>query len=279
MIYEKAINTVQAKSTGQARKQQHEITINFHPDRYTAQGLPLLVTLANDQRLKSQFETGTSNGGLSAYAGGARWQWEQRVFDGIYDDCKPKERPKYGALNYRQLETGASPRFGSAFFRLKPHVLQRTTFCYPDSVFEPENFATADYLSPLIALADADDIDPLDAYIEAQIHGPLDLNQDVAALVLDPAFRGTEIELQARKLPVALEWHAGYELSAGAIAQHPDYRGAEIVSIAQEIAVQGQISPSLLGRAIKHLGYEPQVIKKVWHYLARFGYQGRRFLP
>ena len=274
-IYARAIETIRAKSAGQPDKTQHEITINFHPDRYTPAGLPLLVSIANDQCLKSQFETGSSNGGLSAYKGGARWQWEQRVFDGVYDTCEPGERPKYGALNHKQLETGASPRFGSAFFRLQPHALQRSTFCYPDSYFEPDHFATCEYLAPLIALANSTNPDPLDAYIEAQIHGPINLQQDVAAIVLDPVFRGTEIEHQAQQLPIETQWHNGFELSTSIIAQHVDYRGQETVGLAKEIAIDEHINPQILGMAVNQSGYNPQAIKKVWHYLARFGYQSK----
>ncbi|GAL20136.1 hypothetical protein JCM19235_4336 [Vibrio maritimus] len=42
------------------------ITINFHPDRLTADNTPLLLAMAQSGVLKSQFETQTSNGGLTA---------------------------------------------------------------------------------------------------------------------------------------------------------------------------------------------------------------------
>lgn len=272
-LYKQAVETIRVKSVGQPEDLQHEITINFHPDRYTSEGLPLLIALANSQYLKSQFETGTSNGGLSAYVGGARWKWEQRVFEGVYDSCAPEERPKYGALNYKQLNTGASPRFGSAFFRLKPHILKRTTFCYPDSHLEPDDFATSEHLTPLIALADSGTPDALDAYIEAQIHGAINLQQDVAAIVLDPVFRNTKIELQAQQLPIETQWHAGFELNTSVIAQHSAYRGRETVELAKGIAINDKLDPQILGIAVNELGYDQQAIKKVWHYLARFGYQ------
>lgn len=51
---------------------------------------------------RNQFETGTSNGGLTARPGGARWRWEQRIFGGAYDDAPAGERPRYGALNHRR---------------------------------------------------------------------------------------------------------------------------------------------------------------------------------
>ena len=61
----------------------------------------------------------------------------------MYDDAPPAERPKYGALDHRRRPNGAAPRFGSAHLRLAPAVLDRTTFCFPDSVFEPTAFGTA----------------------------------------------------------------------------------------------------------------------------------------
>jgi hypothetical protein len=44
------------------------ITLNFHPDRDDP---PILAALAAGGRYRSQFATGTSNGGLSAHAGAA----------------------------------------------------------------------------------------------------------------------------------------------------------------------------------------------------------------
>ena len=55
------IEIISAKSLGKPESQAYEITINFHPDRFTPSGLPLLEAIADDQCLKSQFETGTSN--------------------------------------------------------------------------------------------------------------------------------------------------------------------------------------------------------------------------
>ena len=62
------------------------VTLNFHPDRMVA-GATVLERLALEGVYRSQFETGTSNGGLTAHAGGARWRWEQRLFGHAYDDA------------------------------------------------------------------------------------------------------------------------------------------------------------------------------------------------
>lgn len=119
------------------------INLHFHPERLTTDGLTVLAALRRDGVYRSQFETGTSNGGLTAHEGGDRWRWEQRLFGGVYDDAPVGERPKYGALNHRQRNVGASLRFGSAHLRLVEDVLDRTTFCFPDSAFDPHHLGTA----------------------------------------------------------------------------------------------------------------------------------------
>ena len=98
------------------------ITLNFHPDA-RIQGELTIERLAREGFYKSQFETGTSNGGLTAKPDGDRWGWESDIFGGAYDDADPALRPKYGALNFRNSMTGGSPRFGSCHLRLRPHVL------------------------------------------------------------------------------------------------------------------------------------------------------------
>jgi len=245
------------------------VTLNFHPDRCLA-GLPILESLAHDGIYRSQFETGSSNGGLTAHPGGDRWRWESRIFGGAYDDAAPTERPKYGALNYRKQRAGASPRFGSAHLRLTGEVLTRSTFCFPDSVFEPVHFGVAARMS-LIELAVEADVDLLDDYIEAQVHGPIRLLGDVEALVLDPCFHGTEVERRARSLPCAVEWHDGFTLSTKELRRHPDYRGQEFVDLGLQIARDSSLDARVIGDAANSGSYDEQALKRVWHYVARFG--------
>nr|WP_329182498.1 DUF3626 domain-containing protein [Streptomyces sp. NBC_01477] len=248
------------------------VTLNFHPDRSAACGTPVLARLAEDGVYRSQFVTGTSNGGLTAYPGGDRWRWESRMFGGAYDDAPAHTRPVYGALNFRRRVTGGAPRFGSAHFRLTARTLPRATFCYPDSFYEPSHFGVAAVMS-LIALAESGDGvgDPLDDYIEAQVHGPVLLARHVEALVLDPSHRGTSVEAAARRLPCPVEWHPGFALTVGELRRHPDYRGPEIVALGAEIAVDGRLDPRVLGAAARAGRHDPQSLKRVWHYVARYG--------
>ncbi|MCG9780723.1 DUF3626 domain-containing protein [Photobacterium damselae] len=272
-IIEQVLKNIQSKSLGEAHSLNCAVTINFHPDRFTVNNVSLLQAIGNDRLLKSQFETGTSNGGLTAYTGGERWLWEQRVFDGAYDNVPNNLRPKYGALNFRNYETGASPRFGSSYFQLKTHTLQRTTFCFPDSFFEPEDFATSNHIKHLIDLASSSNTDYLDNYIEAHIHGPLSLDDDIECIVLDPIYRSTNIEKSALKLRLPIKWHNGYELSLREMSLYPDYRGQQFIELAKEIAQRGKINARILGLAVTEKGYDELDVKKIWHYLARFGYQ------
>lgn len=268
--YERAIAHVASLATGGPVDPSWRVTLHFHPDRLAA-GVPILRVMADDGVYRSQFETGTSNGGLTAYPGGDRWRWESRIFGGAYDDGPPGERPKYGSLNFRRRRVGGSPRFGSSHLRLRPETLDRTTFCYPDSVFEPRNVGVTARLSTLIDLAETDDRDPLDDYIEAQVHGVIDLGRDVEALVLDPCYRGTPTEDEARALPCPIEWHGGFTLTTAELRRHPGYRGPEYVDLGVSLARDGRLDPRIIGEASRTGRYDEQALKRVWHYVARFG--------
>ncbi|WP_370935633.1 DUF3626 domain-containing protein [Amycolatopsis sp. cg13] len=266
--WERAVAHVAALATGGPANPAWRVTLHFHPDRLVG-GVPILESLARDGRYRSQFETGVSNGGLTAHPGGDRWRWESRLFAGAYDDVEATHRPKYGSLNFRGRKSGGSPRFGSAYLRLARHTMSRTTFAYPDSVFEPTAFGVEARLSELVAIAKSDAQDVLDDYIEAQVHGEVDLARDVEALVLDPSYRGTEIEAAARNLGT-VEWHDGFRIATEELLRHPDYRGPEFTALGAELAEDGQLDPRILGKAT---GQDDQALKRVWHLLARFGNQ------
>ncbi|MDB4766135.1 DUF3626 domain-containing protein [bacterium] len=264
----KALAAVAVHANGPPIDPAFRVTINFHPDRISG-NTNLLKVLATDMVLRSQFETKTSNGSLSAHEGGDRWLWESRMFSGAYDLAPAYRRPKYGALNHRRKSVGASPRFGSSHFRLAAHVLQRTTFCYPDSVFAPEDYGNALNMG-LIPICDSDHRDELDQYIEAQVHGPVVLSRDVEALVLDPCYIGTFVETNAMTLPVVVEWHSGFRVAIETLRQFPEYRGQRYVDLASKFAVDRWLTPDAIGQAATSGEHSNDDLKRVWHYLARF---------
>ncbi|GGU07603.1 DUF3626 domain-containing protein [Nocardioides albus] len=242
------------------------ITLQFHPDWPYAGGL-VIESMARDGAYRSQFETGTSNGGLTAHPGGDRWRWESRLFGSCYDHAPAADRPVYGAWNRRDDPYGGAIRFGSAHLRLRPEVLERCTFCFPDSVLEPTDFGGPEMLPQLSAMADASGFDDLDECVEAHVHGGVVIERDAEAVVLDPSFRGTKVEAAARELGCAVEWHPGFRVSSAGL--DPGYRGQEHVDLAQSLG--DVLTPDLLGDAARSGDYDPQSVKRVWHYLARFG--------
>ncbi|MFJ4716008.1 DUF3626 domain-containing protein [Streptomyces sp. NPDC088785] len=266
---ERALRHVAGTASGPPVDPALRVTLNFHPDR-VSRGRPILDAMAETGGYRSQFVTGTSNGGLTAHPGGDRWRWESRIFGRAYDTAPARDRPVYGALNFRRKPAGGAPRFGSAHFRLAAETLSRTTFCYPDSFHEPVDFGVADRMG-LVELALADQQDDLDDYIEAQVHGPVRPALDVEALVLDPCYRGTAVEDAARRLGCAVEWHQGFRLTVGELRRHPGYRGQEHVDLGVRIAADGVLDPRVIGEAVRTGRHDPQALKKVWHYVARFG--------
>ncbi|WP_427893175.1 DUF3626 domain-containing protein [Kribbella sp. GL6] len=240
------------------------LTVQFHPN--WPHGARMVVeAMVGDGVYRSQFATGISNGGLSAFPGGDRWRWESRLFGGRYDDQPGAARPVYGVWNRRADVYGGAIRFGSSYLRLKPEVVERATFCFPDSARDPQDYGGLDSLPQLCALADAAENDDLDDYVEAHIHGPVEFAKDVEALVLDPSFIGTPVDVAARGLGCAVEYHPGFRGTPATF--DPAYRGPETVALAQQLGPE--LTPYLLGNAARE--HPPQAIKYVWHCLARYG--------
>lgn len=265
----RALAAVAARCAGGTLGSHARITVHFQPDRLHS-GRTLLYILARDGVYRSQFETGTSNGGLTAVVGGDRWRWESALFDGAYDDAPAVERPKYGSLDQKGAAYGASPRFGSAFLRLRSDCLRRATFCFPDSVFGPTWFATHDRLATLPESHPAVS-DPLDDYVEVHLHGTLNVAHDVEALVLDPCFQGTDVERDAEGLPCPIEWHPGFRLDVATLEAQEAYRGPAAVALGRELSVDGWLTPRELGVAAREGRTSAQTLKHLWHLLAAFG--------
>lgn len=256
------------------------LVLHFHPG-WAAGGRTVVDALAASGTYLSQWVTGTSNGGLTARPGGDRWAWESRLFAGRYDAAPPDDRPVYGAWNRHDDPYGAAPRFGSAYLRLRPGVVERSTFCWPDSVFDPRAFGGVDRLADLCALADAGVLDPtllpaaaadlplndpLNDYVEAHVHGGVTLTDDVEAAVVDPSDLEEHGDALSR-LPCPVEVHPGYAVAARDI--DPGYRGQVPVDLARHLG--DELTPALLGAAQRSGRHDPQAIKWLWHCLARFG--------
>ncbi|NOW00509.1 DUF3626 domain-containing protein [Isoptericola chiayiensis] len=262
-----AVAHVRDRSRGGPVPPSSRVVLHFHPDAPAGDGT-VMEALAEHGVYRSQFETGTSNGGLTAYPGGDRWRWESRLFGGVYDDGPAAGRPRYGALLLDGDPYGAAPRFGSAYLRLRAHLLARMTFAYPDSAHAPRHVGTADRFDLAARLLAEPRPDPLDRYVEAHVHGGVVVADHVEAVVLDPSYRGTPVAHAARRLRCPVEWHPGY--LAALTAFDPDYRGAAPVALAERIAGGGELTPARLG-PWRRADVDARTLKQVWHLLARYG--------
>lgn len=92
----RALAHVADRSTGDPLDPSLRVTLNFHPH--------FLHDLADDGVYRSQFATGTSNGGLTARPGGDRRRWESRIFGGAYD-----EAPRTAARSTAPSTSAAAP--------------------------------------------------------------------------------------------------------------------------------------------------------------------------
>ena len=126
----------------------------------------------------------------------------------------------------------------------------------------------------------------LDTQIEAQVHGPVDLQQDVEMLVADPAFTATVtgalLRELALKFEIPLRWHGGFRL---AVPDVPDeFRGPAMPLLARCIAGNdGVLDAAVIGAAEASLHAQPdawidwghaealQHLKQLWHVLVRYG--------
>ena len=270
------------------------VTMNFHPDRFSGNRKLIIENLLKDGLYLGQFQTGTTNGGKTAYAGGDRFLWEERLFSGAYPDDTPY-RPKYGALNVLNFLDGASARFGSCYFTLKQSALKQCTFAYGDSSTNPETLCTIHSFYGIVSalLGDATDngkflnIDNcsldkavqilashdyppqemgrnLEFCIETHIHGDILLDEDIEALYLDSSFKDTEIHCLADALSlkyhVDLRWIPKRQISVSSIDEN--FRGPMIKPLAGKIdrlfgSGEGVINAALIGKASRTSMTEP----------------------
>jgi Protein of unknown function (DUF3626) len=62
---------------------------------------------------------------------------------------------------------------------------------------------------------------------------------------------------------------AHLRLAVDVLRKHPDYRGPRYVDLGTRLAVDGVLTPRVIGAAVGQ--HDEQDLKRVWHYLARFG--------
>ena len=229
-------------------------------------------------------------------------------------------RPKYGSLRLIGHSDGPSPRFGSCYFLTKPEMSKFASFTYLDSYMNPKEKGTINCIEEILAcfLSECFERDyalgekgirpnelvikinqslnqdytsiskkpiskNLDHYVEAQIHTEITLRNDIDYLIVDSAYRHTEYENLFNQVcelnSIELLWNEGRELEIQDIPKN--FRGSEMPTIAEEIAVNNKINAYVLGLAEKRYKNEieeerirqikNQQLKYLWHILIKYG--------
>ena len=143
---------------------------------------------------------------------------------------------------------------------------ERATFCYPDSAFEPDRISHGSDVASLVDRMRKASADALDRYVEAHVHGGVVFERDAASIVLDPCFRGTRVEEVANQLGCTVDFHDGFSLrTADADA---GYRGVAAAILAQGLGPR--LTPDVIGAAARSGKYDRQLLKYVWHLMARY---------
>jgi hypothetical protein len=131
----------------------------------------------------------------------------------------------------------------------------------------------------------------LDSCIEAQVHGSINLRQDIERLVIDPAFEGTStgaiLNEISCKYEMPIQYHCGFQLPVHAVPD--DFRGPAMPKLARRIAGDGLVDAAVIGAAEATLYSQPdlwrdwgsreetlQHLKQLWHVVVHYGAPARR---
>eukprot|EP00812_Abedinium_dasypus_P010012 NODE_365_length_1631_cov_362.512690.p1 GENE.NODE_365_length_1631_cov_362.512690~~NODE_365_length_1631_cov_362.512690.p1 ORF type:complete len:307 (+),score=57.09 NODE_365_length_1631_cov_362.512690:3-923(+) len=157
--------------------------------------------LARDAYYRNLFETHRGGGTVDT---DMRAKWEDELFGGHYVHAVPHERCKYGALNVTNDPLGvrSCQQYGLCYLKLKG-VRWRTTLSTGDSAgLTTDDLATAGWYAHALEGYTDDELSAvievgagkttflsscvLQEYKEAQIHGDVNLREDVVAVVAHP---------------------------------------------------------------------------------------------
>ena len=278
-------------------KSHARVGLHFHPDRPDPEMRPVAQALLEQGAYRNQFVTQMSSGGETAFPGGERDEWEERLFGGAYhvNETSDEERPKYGALDLMLHPDGPSPRFGCCFLLLKPDVSNRTTFTYLDSshsgikgtykafdgilaalmkdAFFSDfaigecNLTTGRLVEHLLTKLEQPFMDPstreanrnLNHYIEAQVHGDVSLGTDADIMVVDPSFRNTHIGELLEEICTTYSIDCFWHMGFTLSAEEVprDFRGPVMPPLAKHVAINGRVDPRVIGTAAMDLRKNP----------------------
>jgi hypothetical protein len=145
---------------------------------------------------------------------------QSRIFGGAYDDTLASERPKYGAL-----KLPPKARRCSAQVRIGTCTAQRANLAAYYFLLSGQRVRTRRVRRRRANVRDRQRKGRRQGRSRRLHRGasarPVRLGHDVEALVLDPGFRGTDVEALSVALPCPVEWHHGFRLTTDDLRRHP----------------------------------------------------------
>jgi hypothetical protein len=167
-----------------------------------------LEKMIKDPTYRNQFETKCSNGSYDS-SHTQRINWEDRLFNRVYHDAQPVQRPKYGCLNIVKDPKGiqSAYHYGDSYFVFK-YVRLRCSFTDQDSgnsgceLSSCENYChvlmrySDDELKSVMKVANGLEMWLPSAcirnYKEVQFHGVLPLTECLEQVVVNPRHRNQQ---------------------------------------------------------------------------------------
>eukprot|EP00760_Papus_ankaliazontas_P028301 PhM_4_TR3627/c0_g1_i1/m.84077 len=161
-----------------------------------------LEKMLHDTHYRNQFETKSSNGSYDANHS-QRKSWEDRLFNSVYHDATPFQRPKYGCLNIVRDPQGIKSAYyyGDSYFVLRL-VRLRCSFTDQDSGNSNAELSSCEYYAHVLlryndselkgVMEVANGVKPyLDSscisnYKEVQFHGELPFDRVLEKVMVNP---------------------------------------------------------------------------------------------
>jgi Protein of unknown function (DUF3626) len=126
----------------------------------------------------------------------------------------------------------------------------------------------------------------LDSFVEAQIHGPIDLGNDVRELVADPVFRdgtmGDALRALSARFGWPLTWHPGFVMPVTDVPS--PFRGYALRDLARRAGRDGLLDAAAIGEAANAAERAPDAwshgdsldemrtrFRRLWHMLVVYG--------
>lgn len=163
----------------------------------------ILKNLAEETYIKNAYESKSKGDSYLK----TRTIWENNLFNNLYETADHADKPKYASINLTNNPKGVDSlrRYGSSYIVYKNIIKHRTTFIFGDTCVMDLHIATFKYFAHILnyyandpnmitliydIIKIANNIikyssHSISPYIDAQIHGPVNIDEDIESINID----------------------------------------------------------------------------------------------